>query len=99
MDLPKLLFRVTLVAFVTVVPFVAGVYSAIDRNSGYRFVKKLDTNVRAALTGVGEMSLLAPEHFLQPARGPGEGVTVNRRPDDGALILLSGFFEDRKSVV
>jgi len=93
LDLPKLLFRVTLVTFVTVVPFVAGVYSAIEKNSGYRFVKRLDADVRGALTGVGEMSLLSPEHFLQPARGPGDGVTVNRRPDDGALILLSGFFE------
>jgi hypothetical protein len=54
LDLPTLLFRVTLVTFATVVPFVAGVYSAIDRNSGYRFVKRLDADVRGARTGVGE---------------------------------------------
>ncbi len=36
-----------------------------------------------------------PEHFLQPARYNGDGVTVNEVPEDRKeLIFLSGFFED-----
>ena len=34
------------------------------------------------------------EH-LQPARGQGAGVVVNERPDDNALILLLGFFDNQ----
>jgi hypothetical protein len=34
-----------------------------------------------------------PEHFLQPSRKPGAGVTVNRLPDTGDLVLLTGFFD------
>ena len=33
-----------------------------------------------------------PVHFLQPARYPGEGVTINET-DDEKLVLLSGFFD------
>lgn len=36
---------------------------------------------------------LRPEHFLQPSRKPGSGVTVNSLPDVGELVLLTGFFE------
>lgn len=36
---------------------------------------------------------LRPEHFLQPSRKPGSGVTVNILPDSGDLVLLTGFFD------
>jgi hypothetical protein len=32
------------------------------------------------------------EH-LQPTRNQGDGVTINARPDDGALVFISGFFD------
>ncbi|MEL6318393.1 MAG: hypothetical protein AAFR16_12235, partial [Pseudomonadota bacterium] len=36
-----------------------------------------------------------PEGYrVQPARGPGAGVTVNAAPQDGALILMLGYFEN-----
>ncbi len=35
-----------------------------------------------------------PEHFLQPSRKPGSGVTIDTLPDNGDLILLTGFFDD-----
>lgn len=34
-----------------------------------------------------------PVHFLQPARRPGAGVTVNALPETGEMILLTGFFD------
>lgn len=40
-----------------------------------------------------------PRHnHLQPTRHQGQGVTINKHPDDGALILLNGFFEDESQV-
>jgi hypothetical protein len=93
MDVPKLLFRASLVAFVVVVPYVAGVYSALHENSGYRAVKRADESIRESIAGIEETSFFVPEHFLQWSRQPGDGVTINLRPDDGALILLSGFFD------
>lgn len=33
-------------------------------------------------------------HHLQPSRGQGDGVTVNKTPEDGALILMAGFFDE-----
>ena len=50
---------------------------------------------------LGESSTLAgrPEHFLQPARYEGDGVTVNDVADgDADLILLSGFFGDTNAL-
>ncbi len=37
-------------------------------------------------------------HHLQPARGQGRGVTVNEAPDDGALVLMAGFFDDENQI-
>ena len=34
-----------------------------------------------------------PEHFLQPSRKPGAGVTVNTLADSDDLVLLTGFFD------
>lgn len=34
-----------------------------------------------------------PKHFLQPARGPGDGVTINRVGGRDDLVLLTGFFD------
>ena len=32
---------------------------------------------------------------LQPTRELGDGVVVNKRPDDGALVLMGGFFDGK----
>jgi len=37
------------------------------------------------------------EH-LQPSRGQGHGVTVNKTPNDGALVLMAGFFDDENQI-
>ena len=62
----------------------------------------LAEHVWVSVQGVlGEFSTLAgrPEHFLQPARYDGDGVTVNDLPDgDADLILLSGFFGDTNAL-
>jgi len=35
---------------------------------------------------------------LQPSRGQGDGVTINKTPDDGALVFMSGFFDEENQV-
>ena len=41
----------------------------------------------------------SPLHkHLQPSRAQGEGVTINSAPDDGALILLAGFFDEENQI-
>ena len=37
-------------------------------------------------------------HHLQPSRGQGSGVTVDETPDDGARVLMAGFFDDENQV-
>lgn len=38
------------------------------------------------------------QHHLQPSRGQGDGVTRNQLPDDGSLVLLSGFFDEQNQI-
>jgi hypothetical protein len=55
--------------------------------------------VRAAfetLTGMGDND--PRRHHLQPSRGQGAGVTVNTVPDDGALVLMAGFFDEENQI-
>jgi hypothetical protein len=35
---------------------------------------------------------------LQPSRGQGDGVTINKTPDDGALVLMAGFFDEENQI-
>ena len=78
--------------------FAFGLYSGVKRNVIYDAVHHLKTSTESAIRKVskeaGTITRMRPDHFLQPARGPGEGVTINTNPDNGELILLSGFFED-----
>ena len=93
MDLPKTLFITVATATVVGGAFLAGVYSAVSRNAAFAMVSRAYDQIRASLGAVRETSVLTPDHLLQPSRGQGEGVTVNLRAADGALVLLSGFFE------
>lgn len=35
---------------------------------------------------------------LQPTRGQGSGVTINKLPDDGASVLMTGFFDNENQI-
>lgn len=84
-------------------PFAYGLYSAANQTPVYRFAITLEDLVQRALSLTAEelptLTGLRPTHFLQPARGPGEGVTINAgeaRQSD--LILLSGFFDQSNEI-
>ncbi len=48
------------------------------------------------LTTLGHNDLTSHprRHHLQPSRGMGDGVTINKIGDDGALVFMAGFFDD-----
>ena len=93
-DLAKLVFILALALVCAVFVFGVGIYSGYKRNGIYRFIDAAWSDVKLVYNEAG---ILRPGghalHYLQPSRQPGEGVTINERADDGALILISGFFD------
>lgn len=77
---------------------IFGMHAATERNSLYVAYLRISEEIQIALAQIGDTSLLTPDGFLQPARRAGEGVTVNMVGDDGALVLLSGFFDGSNEV-
>lgn len=78
--------------------FAAGVYSTYTQNSIFMFLKDAKEVIETSISEVKETAITTPKHFLQPARQSGSGVTVSKNPDDGSLVLLSGFFEDNNEL-
>lgn len=93
MDISKAVFLCVSGLLVVGTTFGAGVYSAASRNAVFVGIQDGVSMLSEALNAVKETPVLEPTPFLQPARRPGEGVTVNQVGDDGALILIAGFFE------
>lgn len=74
--------------------FFAG-YVKGSPKSAHEVVNDISTSVEDTLTDALQQSAgTVPVDFLQPSRKPGTGVTVNTLPDNGDLILLTGFFDD-----
>ena len=97
-DVPKIVFYSVLACAALGLAFAFGFYSAVKKTVVFDLVKHVRDSVKLVL---GEFSTLAgrPEHFLQPARYEGDGVTVNGVADgDTDLILLSGFFGDTNAL-
>jgi hypothetical protein len=89
--LARRIFQASILLAVLGGVFLAGLYSGATRNALYRLVWQLRENVRLV---VEDTSLTGePIHFLQPARQPGSGVTVNERAGEDGLVLLAGFFD------
>lgn len=69
-----------------------GMHSAYNKTAPFRVVNRAVRSMTGTLDTVSETSILRPDHLIQPARYKGEGVTVNRMPANGEMVLLSGFF-------
>jgi len=96
-DFSRLSFIVSSFVIVAAVSFMAGFYSYHKKNFAYRFVETTWADVKVYFLPPEERPAEldgAWRAHLQPARGRGSGVTVNERPDDGAKILMVGFFDD-----
>ncbi|MCA8882252.1 MAG: hypothetical protein KDA50_00630 [Rhodobacteraceae bacterium] len=93
-NLDRFLFAASGSLLVLGLTFGAGLYSGASRNGIYNAAAKLTDTLSLVLD---ERENLVPGgdpvRYLQPALRPGDGVTVNTRPDNGDLIFLSGFFD------
>lgn len=95
-DLPRRLFMASLTLVVLGGAFAYGVLAQRDDlpplpqlRAAYEALTTIDDN---------DVTNHPRRHHLQPARGQGEGVTVNRSPDDGALVLMAGFFDEENQI-
>jgi len=93
LDPARIAFRISLAGAIGAALFLAGLYSGTTENAAFRAVEFLKRSVRSVLSERDNLARTAPTGFLQPARKPGTGVTVNTRPDDGRMILLTSFFD------
>jgi len=102
-DSSRVLFYTTCIAGFIILSFAFGLYSGFNRTAVFQGVRELKNKVEESFELVsGEATTLLkihPEHFVQPARHEGSGVTVNKAPGgEEELILLSGFFEENNQL-
>ncbi len=46
----------------------------------------------------GDLTTSLRLKHLQPSRGQGDGVTINKTSDDGALVFMAGFFDEENQI-
>lgn len=96
-DIERKLFYCGVAVASLIGAFTLGMYSGVTENRLYSIVKRIVSDVDKTVEE--GTNLLKPIHFLQPARYPGQGVTVNDMGDEnGELILISGFFKDDNGI-
>jgi hypothetical protein len=90
-DFSRKLFVGVLGAITIIALFSAGIIAQYKDLPITRTIER----IYETLNALGKDPII--EH-LQPTYHSGSGVVVNARPDDGAQILLSGFFEDENQI-
>ena len=95
-DVSKILFYVVSIAGILGLVFSFGLYSGTEKTVVYTVLRDIKNTIQQSFHEAATVSGIKPEHFLQPARYQGEGVTINdvspTQQED--LIFLSGFFEN-----
>ena len=99
LDVSKILFYVVSMTVIVGLSFACGLYSGRYQTSTFRAVWTLKNTIEESFGLVSKeattLTKIHPEHFLQPARYDGAGVTVNDFSDgEKELIFLSGFFNE-----
>jgi hypothetical protein len=95
-DISRLSFFLSAITMAITVSFAAGLYSYHTKNFAFRFAESGWTDIKAVFFSPEQRPVendQAWRQHLQPSRGQGEGVTVNKRTGDGAKILMVGFFD------
>lgn len=98
-DISKILFILVLTSGALGSSFCFGLYSGAKQTTIYRKLVSLKDNVFQSTELVKEESAtlakIRPDHFVQPVRYEGKGVTINASASDqNELIFMSGFFEE-----
>jgi hypothetical protein len=98
-DISKIIFYVVLTLATLGGSFCFGLYTAAEKTLPYRkvagLIHKITTSFKVIEAESATLTKIHPDHFLQPARYKGTGVTINRvglKKND--LIFMSGFFEN-----
>jgi hypothetical protein len=99
LDISKVLFVALFTIIVLGGIFYLGLYNGANKTVVYKFINSFTKNIFASFKLVFEESATVtrthPDHFVQPARYKGNGVTINQvGSNNDDLIFLSGFFED-----
>jgi hypothetical protein len=85
--LPKRIFIVCLALVAVGGVFLYGAFA-------YRNDLPPIPQLKIVRTTFGVLTSSALQRHLQPSRGQGDGVTINKMPDDGALVFMTGFFDE-----
>ncbi len=93
MNVSKVVFYLTIIIVGSLSIFFYGLYAGATRNETYAFVEQEFQSIKKAFDDVEQTAVLHPSTFLQPARGPGSGVTIDRATDRESLIFLTSFFD------
>ena len=90
-DISKIVFVLTF----TVVLFVCGMVVGAYQSSARAVLDYFIENLALIYHERTNLAQTRPEHFLQPARYDGDGVTVNTvAEDEKSFLFLLGFFKD-----
>lgn len=92
--LAKAIFITTSTLTALGLALVFGMWSGHHKTALFKWVEATWINIKASGEAIEQTSLLRPDYLLQPARYPGEGVTINTLTNNDELILLSGFFKE-----
>jgi len=92
-NVDKIVFFLITALLILGLTFGAGLYSGAKGNFAYRALFDLRRTVLLVFRERDNIVGGRPTDFLQPSRGPGSGVTINKKPNDGSLIFISGFFD------
>ncbi len=93
-NISKLAFISSVAILLGGLAFGFGLYSGAKRNAVFDLVRNIWNDVTLVYSEFGNIVTAGePIHFLQPSRKQGTGVTVNKRANDGNLVLLSSFFD------
>lgn len=98
-DVSKLFFYTTCITMMILLSFIFGLYSGFHKTGVFKTVQAFKDTVESSFTSVvseaSTMTKIHPDHFLQPAKYEGSGITVNAASNDqDELIFLSGFFDE-----
>ncbi|QGY39212.1 hypothetical protein GM415_03425 [Pseudodesulfovibrio cashew] len=91
-DPSKILFYCSLYSTILLLTLSIGLYCGIKKNFVYGLYHKIFNDLKLLYAEKSTLTGTTPSHFLQKARKPGAGVTINEVGGND-LILLSGFFD------
>ena len=92
-DLSLILFRLASFSILGLGLFFIGFLSGAKKLFPYDAAIQVVDNLTVATQEIPVMLGMRPEHYLQPERKPGAGVTINELTGNGDYVALSSFYD------